>query len=96
MLIRTLEPVRRSLILANTRSQKSLSLYNNDRSLIDISTITTLSTIYECDEGIDGNNSDDKDRLLSFIDESNNYPIISNKTKSLERFTDSFAYKDSV
>jgi hypothetical protein len=98
LLIRTPEPVRRSLTLSNTRSPKSLSLHNNDRSLTGISTITTPSTIHECDEGIVGNNSDDEDedRLSSVIDESNNYATILNETKSLERFTDSFVYKDFV
>jgi hypothetical protein len=98
MLIRTPEPVRRSLTLANTRSPKSLSLQNNDRSLTGISTITTPSTIHECDEGIVGNNSDDEDedRLSSVIDDSNNYAAVSNETKSLERFSDSFVYKDFV
>lgn len=45
-----------------------------------------------------GNNSDDEDedRLSSVIDESNNYGTISNETKSLERFTDSFVYKDFI
>jgi hypothetical protein len=63
-----------------------------------MSTITTPSTIHECDEGMVGNNSDDEDedRLSSVIDDSNNYATISNETKSLERFTDSFVYKDFV
>jgi hypothetical protein len=33
---------------------------------------------------------------LAAIDDSNNYATISNETKSLERFTDSFVYKDFV
>jgi hypothetical protein len=61
ILTRTPEPVRRSLTLANTRSPKSLSLHNNERSLTGISTMTTPSTIHECDEGVVGNNSDDED-----------------------------------
>jgi hypothetical protein len=98
LLIRTPEPVRRSLTLANTRSPKSLTLHTNERSLSAVSTITTPSTIHECDEGIVGNNSDDEDedRLSTAIDESNNYTTILNETKSLERFTDSFVYKDFV
>ena len=97
LLIRTPEPARRSLTLSNTRSPKSLTLHNNnERSLSTVSTLTTPSTIHECDEGIVGNNSDDEDedRLSNAIDESNNYATISNETKSLERFTDSFVYKD--
>ncbi|CAF1097370.1 unnamed protein product [Adineta ricciae] len=99
LLIRTPEPARRSLTLANARSPKSLTLQNsNDRSLGGISTLTTPSTIHECDEGVMGNNSDDEDedRLSSAIDDTNNYATISNETKSLERFTDSFVYKDFV
>ncbi|CAF4049913.1 unnamed protein product, partial [Rotaria sordida] len=98
ILIRTPEPVRRSLTLTNTRSPKSIPLHNNERSLTGISTITTPSTIHECDEGIIGNNSDDEDedRSSNTVDESNNYATISNETKSLERFTDSFVYKDFV
>ncbi|CAF3453250.1 unnamed protein product [Rotaria sp. Silwood1] len=98
ILIRTPEPVRRSLTLINTRSPKSISTHNNERSLTGVSTITTPSTIHECDEGISGNNSDDEDedRSSNTIDESNNYATISNETKSLERFTDSFVYKDFV
>lgn len=61
ILIRTPEPARRSLTLANTRSPKSLSLHNNERSLTGITNLTTPSTIHECDEGISGNNSDDED-----------------------------------
>ena len=61
LLIRTPEPQRRSLTLANTRSPKSLTLHNNDRSISTVSTLTTPSTIHECDEGIVGNNSDDED-----------------------------------
>ena len=89
MLIRTPEPARRSLTIANTRSPKSLTLQNSDR---------TPSTIHECDEGLGVNNSDDEDedRLSSVIDDSNSYPTISNETKSLERFTDSYVYKDFV
>ena len=98
MLIRTPEPVRRSLTLANTRSPKSLSLHHNDRSVTAMSNMTTPSTIHECDEGVVGNNSDDEDedRLSSVIDDSNNYATISNETKSLERFSDSFVYKDFI
>ena len=91
ILIRTPEPARRSLTLANTRSPKSLSSHSNERS-----SLATTSTIHECDEGILPNNSDDEDedRLSTAIDESNNYATISNETKSLERFTDSVVYKD--
>lgn len=100
MLIRTPEPVRRSLTLANTRSPKSLSLslHHNDRSITAMSNMTTPTTIHECDEGMMGNNSDDEDedRLSSVIDDSNNYATISNETKSLERFSDSFVYKDFI
>ncbi|CAF3991739.1 unnamed protein product [Adineta steineri] len=98
LLIRTPEPARRSLTLANTRSPKSLNIHNNDRTLAGLSTITTPSTIHECDEGIVGNNSDDEDedRLSTAIDDMNSYATISNETKSLERFTDSFVYKDFV
>ena len=98
MLIRTPEPVRRSLTLANTRSPKSLSLHHNDRSITAMSNMTTPTTIHECEEGVVGNNSDDEDedRLSSVIDDSNNYATISNETKSLERFSDSFVYKDFI
>jgi hypothetical protein len=65
-LIRTPKPVRHSLTLADTRSPKSLSLNNNDRSLTGISIITTSSTMHECDEGIVGNNSDDEDDDRSY------------------------------
>jgi hypothetical protein len=61
LFIRTPEPARRSLTLANTRSPKSVPSHNNERSLSGVSTITTPSTIHECDEGIVGNNSDDED-----------------------------------
>jgi hypothetical protein len=37
-----------------------------------------------------------KHDFLAAIDESNSYATISNETKSLERFTDSFVYKDFV
>ncbi|CAF3559549.1 unnamed protein product [Rotaria socialis] len=98
ILTRTPEPVRRSLTLTNTRSPKYTSLHTNERSLAGASTLTTLSTIHECDEGITENISDneDEDRSSNTIDESNNYATISNETKSLERFTDSFVYKDFV
>ena len=96
ILSRTPEPVRRSLTLANTRSPKS----GNERVVTNnVSTLaaTAPTTIHECDEGIlANNNSDDEeeDRLSTAIDETNNYATISNETKSLERFSDSFVYKD--
>ena len=94
-LSRTPEPVRRSLTLASTRSPKSC----NERLLpSNVSTLAAAgpTTIHECDEGLVGNNSDDEDedRLSTAIDDTNNYATISNETKSLERFTDSFVYKD--
>ena len=61
ILIRTPEPARRSLTLSSTRSPKSLPVHNNERSSTGVSTMTTPTTIHECDEGIVGNNSDDED-----------------------------------
>ncbi|CAF3771786.1 unnamed protein product [Rotaria socialis] len=59
ILVRTLEPARHSLKLANTHSPKSISLHDNEQALTGKSTIATPSTIHESDEGIVENNSDD-------------------------------------
>ena len=68
VLIRTPEPARRSLTLANTRSPKSSTMHPNDRPLAGVSTSISPMTIHECDEGLAGNNlsdDEDEDRLSS-------------------------------
>ncbi|CAF1202768.1 unnamed protein product, partial [Didymodactylos carnosus] len=90
VMIRTPEPPRRSLTLSNTRSPKSVT----SSTLNQTSSVTTTTTIHECDEMIRNNSDDEDEDSLSTIDEADSTNF--NDTKSLERYADSIVYKDFV